>query len=165
MRAADRSTGVVWEALSLETLPEPVRRRARSSVAVVSGLHGLIGVDDPTPDYRLRMGASLPPLGRLSTWWREPLSAVVSEWSRRRFVVDLLTNDLRAAWDPPSRASGVRVQFVERSGDRSSGVVGHDAKAAKGRLARHLLESDGDVVAALDAWDDTRFALVLSPLT
>jgi hypothetical protein len=57
------------------------------------------------------------------------------------------------------------VQFVERVGDRSGGVVGHDAKAAKGRLARHLLESQGDVLAALETWDDARFALVLSALT
>jgi len=165
MRAGARYTGVVWEAMSLGTAPEPVRRRASTSVAVVSALHGLVGLDDPIPDYRLKMGASLPPLGKLSTWWRGPLSGVIAEWTKGRFVVDLLTNDLRAAWDPPSRGRGVRVQFVERGASRAGGVVGHDAKAAKGRLARHLLESTVDPHDALEAWDDARFALVLTPLS
>ena len=33
-------------------------------------------LDDPVPDYRLKMGASLPPLGVLSRWWRPTLSDV-----------------------------------------------------------------------------------------
>ena len=150
MRAGDRYTGVVWEALALTSAPESVRRRASLSVAVPSAVLGLVALDDPVPDYRLTMGASLPPLGKLSTWWRRPLSAALADWSKGRFVIDLLTNDLRAAWEPPEPGRGVRVQFVERNAARDGGVVGHDAKAAKGRLARHLLEAEGDPLAALE---------------
>jgi cytoplasmic iron level regulating protein YaaA (DUF328/UPF0246 family) len=172
--AGERYTGVVWEALGLAHATESVRRRAASSIAVVSALHGVIGITDPTPDYRLKMGASLPPLGKLSTWWRDPVSAALAQWTAGRYVVDLLPTEHRAAWAPPLRARGVRVLFADRAG-RASGasgvasgaagsVVGHEAKAAKGRLARHLLESDGDPVDALREWVDPRFELVLIPL-
>jgi cytoplasmic iron level regulating protein YaaA (DUF328/UPF0246 family) len=164
MPAGERYTGVVWEALALATAAEPVRRRAASSIAVVSALHGVVGVADPIPDYRLKIGASLAPLGKLSTWWRGPVTAALAQWTAGRFVVDLLANDQRAAWEPPPRARGVRVQFADRGSTRAGGVVGHDAKAAKGRLARHLLESEGDPLDALHEWTDPRFALVITPL-
>ncbi len=57
-----RYTGVVWTALDAPSLPIGVRRRAMSSVVVVSGLLGLAALNDPIPEYRLKMGASLAPL-------------------------------------------------------------------------------------------------------
>ena len=52
----------------------------------------------------------------------------------------------------------VSVAFVEKSGK----VAGHDAKAAKGLLVRHLLESRGDPEKALKSWKHPRFRLSLS---
>ncbi len=158
--AGQRYTGVVWDALGLASLRAPVRRRASSAVLVVSGLLGVAGLDDPTPDYRLKMGASLAPLGKLATWWRPAVSATISAATTRRYVVDLLPNEHRAAWEPDERTDGVRVGFVERSGK----VAGHDAKAAKGRLARYLLESSGHPLDLLDAWRDERFDLTITSL-
>jgi len=158
--AAQRYTGVVWDALDLASMRAPVRRRASSAVLVVSGLLGVAGLDDPTPDYRLKMGASLAPLAKLATWWRPAVSATISAATTRRYVVDLLPNEHRAAWEPDERTDGVRVGFVERSGK----VAGHDAKAAKGRLARYLLESSGHPLDLLDAWRDERFDLTITSL-
>ena len=92
-----RYTGVVWDGLDVGSLPVGARRRAMSSVVVVSGLLGLVALDDPTPEYRLKIGASLAPYGKLSTWWRPKLAAPLSAWASTRFVVDLLPNDHRAA--------------------------------------------------------------------
>lgn len=158
--SSERYTGVVWDALGLASLRAPVRRRATDAVLVVSGLLGVVGLDDPTPDYRLKMGASLPPLGKLATWWRPAVSAAITAATARRYVVDLLPNEHRAAWEPDERTDGVRVGFVERSGK----VAGHDAKAAKGRLARYLLESPGHPLDLLDAWRDERFDLTVTSL-
>jgi hypothetical protein len=47
------------------------------------------------------------------------------------------------------------VTFVEKSGK----VAGHDAKAAKGLLARHLLESKEPPAKALASWKHARFRL------
>jgi cytoplasmic iron level regulating protein YaaA (DUF328/UPF0246 family) len=137
-----------------------VRRRANASVAVISGLLGVVGLNDPTPDYRIKIGASLPTLGKLSTWWRPAISATIDSWAAKRFVVDLLPQEHRAAWTPGSGLRGVSVGFVERSGK----VAGHDAKAAKGRLARHLLESPGHPLEALESWVDDRFDLTITPI-
>lgn len=159
MRASARYTGVVWDHLDLASLPPETRTRARSSVVVVSGLLGVVGVDDPVPDYRLKMGASLPPMGKLSTWWRPAVSAAINGWAARRFVVDVLPQEHRAAWVPDG-VRGVSVSFVERDGK----VAGHDAKAAKGRFARHLLLFDGHPLDALAAWSDERFDIHAVPL-
>lgn len=161
--AAARYTGVVWDHLDLRSLPAAARRRAATSVVVMSGLLGASLVDDPVPDYRLKIGASLAPLGKLSTWWRAPLSDALNEWLAGRYVIDLLPHEHRAAWVPTPTiyAGGVSITFVERSGK----VAGHDAKAAKGHLARHLLVSTGHPAAALDSWTDPRFDLRLTPLT
>ena len=102
------------------------------------------------------MGASLKPMGKLSTWWREPLSSALNEWAEGRVVIDLLPNEHRAAWIPgDDLREHVVVGFVEKSGK----VAGHDAKAAKGLLARHLLESSGDPLKALASWTHPRFHL------
>ena len=152
-----RYTGVVWEHLSPSTLSATTRTRAADSLVVVSGLLGLVGFADAVPDYRLKMGASLSPLGKLSTWWRPSLSDALNEWAEGRFVIDLLPGEHRAAWIPAADefAGLVSVSFVEKSGK----VAGHDAKAAKGMLARHLLESSGDVEKALKTWKHPRFTL------
>jgi cytoplasmic iron level regulating protein YaaA (DUF328/UPF0246 family) len=154
-----RYTGVVWGGLDVGSLPVEMKRRALSSVVVVSGLLGLVAMNDPTPDYRLKMGASLPPLGRLSTWWRPHIAAPMTSWASRRFVVDLLANEHRAACSG-ARMRGVSVTFTEHTGK----VSGHDAKAAKGRLARHLLTAPGHPLDALQSWSDPRFELVITPI-
>jgi len=154
--ACERYTGVVWGHLSPDTLSAKARARAVDSVVVVSGLLGLVGFDDPVPDYRVKMGASLKPMGKLSTWWRDPLSTTLNDWADGRVVIDLLPNEHRAAWTPgDSMREHVVVSFVEKSGK----VAGHDAKAAKGLLARHLLEKPGDPMEALRSWTHPRFRI------
>lgn len=158
--AWQRYTGVVWGGLDVGSLPAAASRRAMSSVVVVSGLLGLVALDDPTPEYRLKMGASLAPYGKLSTWWRPVVGEALTGWAAQRFVVDLLPNEHRAACES-AVMTGVRVAFVERDGK----VAGHDAKLAKGRLARHLLTTGGHPMDALQSWTDPRFDLVITPLT
>ena len=130
-----------------------------SSVVVVSGLLGLVALDDPTPEYRLKMGASLAPYGKLSTWWRPMVARHLGAWAEQRFVVDLLPNEHRAAC-ATAQFHGVSVNLVERTGK----AAGHDAKSAKGRLARHLLTSDGHPLDALMSWSDPRFDLQITPI-
>jgi uncharacterized protein len=163
--AGARYTGVVWDHLGLASLPPSARSGASDAIVVVSGLLGLVGIDDPTPDYRLKMGATLPKLGKLSTWWRPAITAALAEWGGGRFVVDLLPEEHRAAWRPePGSLHGVSVRFVEHADPSGARVVGHDAKAAKGRLARHLLTSRAQPERALRSWRDDRFGLLITPL-
>lgn len=162
-----RYTGVVWDHLDPATLRAVDRRRA----LVVSGLLGLVRADDPVPDYRLKIGASLPPLGKLSTWWRPALTDALVATAARRFVVDLLPNEHRAALDlvrlgaatrrRDGRSGGCTVVLRETGG--ASG--GHGAKAAKGRLARHLLDAGTgiDPIEVLRAWRDEAYVVDITP--
>lgn len=155
--AWQRYTGVVWDHLDPATLPATARRR----IVVVSGLLGLARGDDPVPDYRLKMGANLPPLGKLSTWWHDDLSAELGRAARRSVVVDLLPQEHRAAWSPGSAGAGVEgvtVSLVDPSGKPG----GHFAKAAKGSLARQILLHGLD---ALDTWSDDRFVVEVTPIS
>lgn len=157
--AWQRYTGVVWDHLDPASLAAPDRRR----IIVVSGLLGLVRADDPTPDYRLKMGANLAPLGKLSTWWRDDLSSSLNKFAagrtakQPRVIVDLLPKEHRAAWEPGDRVDGVSVEFVDPSGKPG----GHFAKAAKGILAAAILR---DGLAAIDRWSDDRFELSVTAL-
>ncbi len=150
--AWQRYTGVVWDHLDASTLPAQARRR----ILVVSGLLGLVRADDPTPDYRVKMGASINPIGKLSTWWRDALSSELHRVATRRFVVDLLAQEHRAALDLDG-VDGVSLTLVDPSGKPG----GHFAKAAKGELARAVLL---DGVGAIDRWHHPQFDLVVRKL-
>ncbi len=150
--AWQRYTGVVWDHLDPGTLSPDARKRT----VVVSGLLGLVRGDDPVPDYRLKMSANLRPLGKLSTWWRDDLSAELRRLARRRFVVDLLPQEHRAALDHDG-LDGISVTLVDRTGKPG----GHFAKAAKGELARAILLDGLDVI---DTWHHPRFDLIVTAL-
>ncbi len=149
-----RYTGVVWDHLDPASLAAGDRRR----ILVVSGLTGVARGDDPLPDYRLKMGANLPPLGKLSTWWRPAVTDELARVARGRtarrprVLVDLLPKEHRAAWSPADDTPVVTVEFVDRTGAPG----GHFAKAAKGVLARRLLLDGWD---AIEDWRDDRFDL------
>lgn len=149
--AQARFTGVVWGHLDPPTLGTP-----KGEVVVLSALTGLTAWDDPVPDFRLKLSASLPPVRNLATFWRARLSEVLNEHLAGHTVVDLLPNEHRAAWDPaPDRYDLRRPALLHRDGK----PAGHGGKAAKGLLARALLTS-GDVDRTLAGFDPAAQGLV-----
>ncbi len=139
-----RYQGVVWTHLDPATLAVAERRR----VLVPSGLYGLVSSEDPIGDYRLGMNASLAPLGRLSTYWREALTDLLGSYKPRLPLVNFLPLEHAASIDFAAlskRRTVITVQFVSSRDDRA---IGHDAKAVKGVLARQVLLEG---LASLDA--------------
>jgi len=137
-----RYSGVVWAGLDPVTLSLADRRR----IIVPSGLYGMTTAADPVADYRLKLLVSLGRLGRLSTFWRSAATAALATRARGRVVFDLLPAEHGHALDlhrldPSTRV--VRFRFVSADGRRA---VGHDAKSAKGRLARTLVDGGIDAV-------------------
>ena len=155
--AAHRFTGVVWEHLDLAGLPAGAQRRAAERIVVINALAGASAIDDPLPDFRLKLSASLPSVGRLATHWRPLLSEVLNETFARSLVVDLLPGEHAAAWEPDrTRFDYVRVDLVDGAGRR----VGHAAKAAKGLLARALVTAPSRAAAGRlleDGWEGGGF--------
>lgn len=136
--AWQRYTGVVWDHLDLESLAAAQRKAFITRIFVPSGLLGLVRADDATPDYRLKIGARLEPFGMMSKWWKKELTEALVVALKGRTIIDLLPNEHRAAVDWSMVPTAVHVDLVAKSG----GIVGgHNAKAAKGLLAQHLLLS------------------------
>lgn len=147
--AASLYTGVLYDALGLDTLGPDARRLANRSVLVFSGLWGVLKLGDRVPPYKLPVGTTLPGIGGLASFWRAPLTGALTA---RGLVLDLRSGAYAAMWQPPpARTVAVRV-LQEKDGRRS--VVSHFNKATKGRIVRDLL-ANGATPRALDgltAW-------------
>lgn len=163
--AAERYTGVVWEHLDLAGMTAAQRERALARIIVLSGLTGASLASDPVPDYRLKMGVRPPGFsGTLARWWRDAVSDAVNDYARGCIVIDLLPTEHRAAYspDPFLDVDHVIVDLVTSNGRAG----GHDAKAAKGRLARHLLlttpmiASRKGLMTAIEKFSDGAFRVV-----
>lgn len=145
--AIERYTGVLYQGLDAASLGAVARRRLDRSVLVVSGLWGLVAPQDPIPHYKLKMSANVPPLGKLSTWWRPAVTAAVAARADRAIVWDLLPIEHTAAvvWDETSPHERVTVRFVDAQGK----TVSHWNKLLKGSLVRWIVTTGLTDVDAL----------------
>ncbi|MGZ2360687.1 peroxide stress protein YaaA [Streptomyces sp. 372A] len=142
--AGELYTGVLYDALGLDSLDPAARRLAGKSLLVFSGLWGAVRVGDRIPPYRCSMGVKLPGPGSLGAFWRTPMAEVMPEAAGDGLVLDLRSSAYTAAWRPKGavaeRTASVRVlhaQLVDGVEKRS--VVSHFNKATKGRMVRDLL--------------------------
>lgn len=163
--AAERYTGVVWDHLDLVGMTAPQRTRALPRIVIPSGLLGASIASDPVPDYRLKMGACPAGFGgTMAKWWLDDVSTAVNEYARGCLVIDLLPTEHRASFraNLDLVAGYVAVDLVTSSGKAG----GHDAKATKGLLARHLvlttpmIASVKDLARAIKTFPDHRFKVV-----
>ena len=117
--AIERYTGVLYDAFDHATLPAAQRRRAAAQLAIFSGLWGVVTPTDLLPDYKLKMGASLAPMGRLGTFWRPQISAALAPFVEGRTLWDLLPNEHAAAWQPVagSLRRRISVKFLDEVPD------------------------------------------------
>jgi cytoplasmic iron level regulating protein YaaA (DUF328/UPF0246 family) len=161
MPAIERYNGVLYGALDAGSLGARARTRLDRSVLIVSGLWGLVAPGDPIPDYKLKMGASLAPTGKLSTWWRPAIDGAIAEVlgarPRRGPVWNLLPNEHDAAWSGPADTAAdttvFSVRFLEPGRGGALVAVSHWNKFLKGALVRFLVEHPGASVDELAAWE------------
>ena len=161
MPAIERYTGVLYDALDVASLTARDRKRLSKHVLLFSGLWGVVRPDDMIPDYKLKMGATLAPIGKLSTWWRRPLTAALSHAVGGNVVWNLLPKEHDNAWAPFSPEGGAAkppsaifsVKFLDEGepvgGERSFTTVNHWNKLLKGALVRFLLETGAEDPKAL----------------
>jgi len=139
---ADRVyTGVLYDALSFDTLSGAARRRAAGRVAIISSLFGLLRPADRIPAYRLAGDVSLPGIGAVAGVWRAHLGEAVLDALGSGLLVDLRSTMYAAFWRPPAGLAGrVATVRVLHEADGRRSVVSHFNKATKGRIVRALLE-------------------------
>lgn len=147
MPAVERYTGVLYDALDIESLSGAAASRARSRLAVGSALFGLVRAGDAVPAYRLSAGSKLPNGATLAARWRPVLEPVLARLAQDELVVDLRSGSYAALGRLPG---AVDVDVVAEHADGRRTVVSHFNKAHKGRLARVLASSraePGDAAA------------------
>lgn len=161
MPAIERYTGVLYDALDVGSLSTRDRKRLSKQVLIFSGLWGVLRPDDLIPDYKLKMGATLAPVGKLSTWWRPAITDALGSSVRGAVVWNLLPKEHDSAWDPSARTSdhsnapGVvfSAKFLDEGpshkGERTFTTVNHWNKLLKGALVRFILETGADEPKAL----------------
>lgn len=133
--AIDRYTGVLYDALDIDSLRGAAAARARGRLAVGSALFGLVRADDPIPAYRLSAGSKLPGKPTLAARWRPALEPLLAEIATEELVVDLRSGSYAGLGRLPE---AVRVNVLAEREDGHRTVVSHFNKAHKGRLARAL---------------------------
>lgn len=136
--AIRRYTGVLYDALDIESLRAPAAARARERLVIASALFGLLRADDPVPAYRLSATSKLPGRPTLATRWRPPLEPVLARLAATQLVVDLRSGSYASLG---RLANAVRVDVVAEDSRGTRKVVTHFNKAHKGKLARILATS------------------------
>ena len=135
-----RYTGVLYDALSADTLPNEALQR----LAIGSALFGVVRAGDLIPHYRLSGGTKLPTRSSsttptLKSRWGGLITEVLS--SADDLVVDLRSGTYQQLGRLKT-AITVRVESVQPDGTRK--VVSHFNKHYKGELARVLALSEQD---------------------
>ncbi len=154
MSALDRySPGGMYQAMDFTGLPTGAQRRLLEDGIIFSGLFGLLRPDDLIPNYRLRMNAVLPGIGKVSQFWRPFLSPVLNRLLEGRVVWNLLPEIHREAWEDTHRyAVMVDVKFqTESKGERRT--VTHGVKPLRGQLTNLIVRETLEDPEQLREWE------------
>lgn len=151
--ALDRySPGVMYKSMDFAGLPTGAQRRLLENGIIFSGVFGLLRPDDLIPNYRLRMDASLPDLGRVATYWKPLISPVLNERVEGKFVWNLLPGVHRDAWDDNhTYEESISVRFFVEDGDERKPVT-HSVKPLRGQLVNFIVRETAESLEPLLEW-------------
>lgn len=133
--AISRYTGVLYDALDVDSLRGAAAARGRARLTIGSALFGLLRADDLVPAYRLSATSKLPGQPTLASRWRPLLEPVLTQLAQSELVVDLRSGSYAALG---RLRDAVHVEVLAEHSDGTRTVVSHFNKAHKGRLARAL---------------------------
>jgi uncharacterized protein len=139
MPAGHRYAGILHDALGYPTLPAAARKRASSSVVVLSGLWGATRPADLLPAYRIGINTALPRLGTLAALWRKPLHAALDELVATEGAIDLRSSGYSLMYRPSPAAATNLIDVKITGPDGKRAAASYQSKVAKGRLVREVL--------------------------
>ncbi|MDT3344572.1 MULTISPECIES: YaaA family protein [Microbacterium] len=135
--AADRYTGVLFDALDASTLDDAAREWLRTRVAIHSAPFGVVGALDPLPAYRLGAGIRLPGLPSMRSVWADAVGAAIAA-TAPSFVLDLRSEAYVTLGPVPAEIPQAYVRVVSEGPDGAVRALNHFNKHAKGELVRRL---------------------------
>lgn len=155
MAAIDRyGPGVMYSAMEFGSLPTGAQRRLLENGVIFSGLFGLLRPDDLIPNYRLKMDASLPGVGKISKFWRPILSEHLNRVLTGRFVWNLLPQAHLDAWDDAGTYRAmVQVKFIKEEEDGTRKPLTHGVKEMRGALVNFVVRDPAESIEALKEWE------------
>lgn len=142
MRALERYTGVLYDALDAQSLSAREWEVAASSVVVQSALLGVVGATDPVPAYRLSFDSRLSlhrGAASLKKRWAAAGAAAVAETPG--LLLDLRSEGYAALAPLPDRQGAHYVRVLARDESGHVRALNHFNKQAKGLLTRALVEA------------------------
>lgn len=154
MAAIDRySPGVMYRAMDFPELPTGAQRRLLENGIIFSGLFGLLHPDDLIPTYRLRMDATVDGIGKVSTYWKEPLSRELNRVVEGKAVWNLLSSAYEVSWDDSaSYHRMMRLKFYHEEKGKLKPVT-HGVKELRGALVHFIVTEMADSVEDLESWE------------
>jgi uncharacterized protein len=149
MPAIERYTGVLYDALGVESMDAEARAFLGGVAVVHSALFGLVRADDPLPAYRFSHDSRIP-ASSLSKLWREANAAVLAE--QTGLILDLRSESYVHLGPAPEGSYFLRVVTVGENGTLRA--LNHFNKHGKGELMRALAlaRRDFSTVDELVAW-------------
>ena len=140
--------GDAFKSLDLASASEEVVRRAQSRLRIVHAVYGLLRPLDQYAPVRLEMAQHWSPMAdraNMHQHWKERLPELVGghlHESRQSWILNLASAEYSqtALHGRPSEKV-VTCQFLEDKGGQFRSVSAF-AKAARGAMARHVLEQD-----------------------
>ena len=138
MSAIFRYSGVVFDALDVDSLGDRARTWLNDSLVLHSALFGLLRCTDAIPAYRLSHDSKLPGLS-LSATWRGAISTVLMR--QEGFLLDLRSESYAKLGPASTRGNSFYLRVVTRTADGTKKAVTHFNKAGKGAFVRALAES------------------------
>jgi cytoplasmic iron level regulating protein YaaA (DUF328/UPF0246 family) len=149
--AIDRYTGVIYDALSAETLTSVARSFADEHLVIGSALFGLLRASDGIPAYRLSHDSRLPAIS-LRSLWRDGVAAELGQ--RNGLILDLRSEAYAALGHAPQREDSYYLRVVAEGANGRRKALSHFNKKAKGEFTRAVLDAgiDHDSVESLSEW-------------
>jgi cytoplasmic iron level regulating protein YaaA (DUF328/UPF0246 family) len=146
LAAVRRYTGVMYDHLDYVNMSRATREAFEKNAILFSGVWGILRPTDLIPDYKLKIDAKLPDLGKVSTYWKPHISSHLNALVKNHVVWDLLPGAHRQAWDGKAKARAHwQIKFVQaqnKNGAITYRTVSHWSKALKGALVRFICEHD-----------------------
>ncbi len=129
-------SGVLYQALDVDSLDAAAKRRANRWIVVVSALFGALRLGDRVPAYRVNICSTLPGVGYLSHEWRKELPAALDAVVKpRELVVDCRSSTYAAVWRPQG-------ERAERWVHVTVPGASHMAKHTRGLVTRELVQAE-----------------------
>lgn len=137
--AIERYTGVLYDAIGVDSLDAGERAYLREHVVIHSALFGLLRGDDPVPAYRFSHDTRLPGTS-LVTLWRDGIRAVLA--AQPGLVLDLRSQSYVHLG--PAGVGSHFVRVVTEDGEGTKRALNHFNKHGKGELVRALARAGRD---------------------